>query len=467
MGDYIGRAGVEQVYDELLRGRDGSSDVMVDSHGSVLSYSKTQPAVPGGDLRLTIDIDLQKVAELSLGERNGAIVAMDARNGEILALVSRPSFDANALSVRVNRVDWIGLTNDPNAPLMNKAIQSQLAPGSTFKVLMSVAGLQEGIAQHLKVTCTGGWNPYGKFHRCHENHGAVDINSAIPFSCDTFYYILGDKLGIDRIFQYATRFGFGQKTGIDLPAEQPGLMPSPEWSRRYHHAEWFPDDTLNVSIGQGAVEASPIQLARIIGGIASRGHLVRPHVVFQDQLPASFRDSLLEQLPGSGEANLPIDPANWEIITDGMAAVTQPGIFHTAPRAHLDAIDFAGKTGTAQLKGHGEIRDANESATSTPNMWFVGVAPRRNPELVVAVLWQNGRSSSDAAAIAANLVAAYVEKRRRIEHNLPTDAAIQAEIGAVWAESDKTNKKGEGAVQIRAGRFFIDPKNTLSESNGN
>ena len=234
-GDVVGKAGVEETYDKLLRGQDGSRDVIVDSHGREVGYLGAQHATPGTDLKLTIDNDLQRAAELALGDRNGAIVAMDPRNGEILALVSRPSFDPNAFSIRINRTDWNKLITDPDHPLLNKAIQAQLAPGSTFKILMSVAGLQEGIAQNLKVNCTGGWGPYGFFHHCDEHHGAVDIHNAIPFSCDTYYYQLGDKLGIDRIAKYATAFGYGQKTGIDLPGEQAGLMPSAQWKMKNYH----------------------------------------------------------------------------------------------------------------------------------------------------------------------------------------------------------------------------------------
>ena len=219
-----------------------------------------------------------------MGDRNGAIVAMDPRNGEILAMVSRPSFDPNAFAVKIDRTDWNKLITDPDHPLLNKTIQAQLAPGSTFKILMSVAGLQEGIAQNMHIVCNGGWGPYGYFHHCDEHHGAVDIYNAIPYSCDTFYYMLGDKLGIDRIVKYADEFGYGQKTGIDLPGEQAGLMPSPDWLIKNYHHRWYPDETLDVSIGQGAVEATPIQLARIIGGIASGGHMVRPHVVFPNEL---------------------------------------------------------------------------------------------------------------------------------------------------------------------------------------
>src|ERR1700751_5894218 len=246
-GDVVGKAGVEQTYDQLLRGEDGSRDVIVDSHGREVGDLCTQHSTPGQDLRLTIDNDLQRAAELALGDRNGAIVAMDPRNGEILAMVSRPSFDPNAFAVRIERAEWNKLITDPDHPLMNKAIQAQLAPGSTFKILMSVAGLQEGVAQDLKVNCAGGWGPYGFFPPCAEKHGAVDIHNAIPYSCDTFYYQLGDKLGIDRIAKYATEFGYGQKTGIDLPGEQAGLMPSQRWLTKNYHRRWYPDETLGVA----------------------------------------------------------------------------------------------------------------------------------------------------------------------------------------------------------------------------
>ncbi len=443
-GDVVGKAGVEEEYDQLLRGQNGSRDVIVDSHGREVGFLGIQHAIPGQDLRLTIDNDLQKAAELALGDRNGAIVAMDPRNGDILALVSRPSFDPNAFAVKIDRAEWNKLITDPDHPLMNKAIQAQLAPGSTFKILMSVAGLQEGIAQNLKVNCAGGWGPYGFYHHCDEKHGAVDIHNAIPYSCDTYYYQLGDRLGIDRISKYATEFGYGQKTGIDLPGEQQGLMPSAHWLMKNYHRKWYPDETLDVSIGQGAVEATPMQLARIIGGIASGGHLVRPHVVAPDQLPADFRKELLESLPGSGDVDIPIDPENWEIITDGMAEVTQPGAFHTAGGEHLEGIDFAGKTGTAQVMSHEALDKTSKGRSTNPNVWFVGVTPRRNPELVVAVLWQNGNKSWFAARIGAKFVSDYVEKQRRLAHNLvppKTPAPPPVEVGAVWTTPNHDSRR--------------------------
>jgi len=460
-GDVVGKAGVEQTYDELLRGQDGSRDLVVDSHGREVGYLGIQRAKPGQSLRLTIDNDLQRAAEIALGNRNGAVVAMDPRNGEILAMVSRPSYDPNEFAVRINRADWATLINDPNHPLMNKAIQAQLAPGSTFKILMSVAGLQEGIAQGLKVYCNGGANFYGHFYHCDEKHGAVDIHNAIPYSCDTYYYTLADKLGIDRISKYATACGYGQKTGIDLPGEQAGLMPSAQWALKYEHRKWYAGETISVGIGQGAVQATPLQLARVIGGIASGGHMVRPHIVFPEQLPADYRKALLDTFPGSGEANIPIDPENWMTITDGMAEVTQPGNFHTAGSAHLEGIDFAGKTGTAEVVGHDATGHAAKGHAFVPNVWFVGVTPRRNPELVVAVLWQNGEFSYYAARIAAQVVSAYVEKQRRIQHNLvPQKAQLPApaEVGAVWSTpgsgANHTTRKGETAV-LHAGHFFV------------
>ena len=461
-GDVVGKAGVEETYDALLRGQDGSREVIVDSHGREVGYFGIEHAKPGQDLRLTIDNDLQRAAELALGNRNGAIVAMDPRNGEILALVSRPSFDPNDFAIKIDRTNWNKLITDPDHPLMNKAIQAQLAPGSTFKIVMSVAGLQEGVAQNMHINCAGGWGPYGYFHHCDEHHGAVDIYNAIPYSCDTFFYMLGDKLGIDRIAKYATAFGFGQKTGIDLPGEQAGLMPSPDWLIKNFHHRWYPDETLDVAIGQGAVEATPIQLARIIGGIASGGHMVRPHAVFPDQLPDDFRKSLMDSFPGTGEQYIPIDPQNWTIITDGMAAVTEPAYFHTAGSAHLEGIDIAGKTGTAQQMSHEALEKTGKGKSTYPNVWFVGVMPRRNPELVVCVLWQQGEFSYYPARLGAQVIAAYVNKKRRLAGNLPPEKASApakpVEVGAVWTvpNANPDAKNAATTAKLKGGRFYVD-----------
>jgi penicillin-binding protein 2 len=242
-------------------------------------------------------------------------------------------------------------------------------------------------------------------------------------------------------------------------------MPSAQWLPKTYHHRWYPDETLDVAIGQGAVEATPIQLARIIGGIASAGHLVRPHTVFPDQLPEDFRKAILDTFPGSGNVDIPIDPQNWVTITDGMAEVTQPGYFHTAGSAHLEGIDLAGKTGTAQLMSHEALGKTAKGRATYPNVWFVGVTPRRNPELVVAVLWQNGEFSYYPARIGAKIVSAYVEKQRRLANNLqpsktPTPQA-PVEVGAVWTSPDANtaakNSADTPAARLHAGRFFLNP----------
>lgn len=426
-GNVVGKAGIEETYDELLRGEDGSRDVIVDSHGREVGYLRTQHARPGQDLRLTIDIDLQREAEVALGTASGAVVAMDPRNGEILALVSHPTYDPNAFSVRINRADWNKLVTDTRHPMMNKAIQDQLAPGSTFKIIMAAAGLQEGVAQDMRVNCIGGGSFYGRFFHCDKHHGVLSIHEAIPLSCDTFFYTLAQKLGIDTIARYATAFGLGSKTGIDIPNEMAGIMPSTQWEMKNYHQRWYPGSTISVGIGQGEVAVTPLQLARALGGIASGGHLVRPHLVAPEQLPAQFRQALQDSFPGSGNVNVPLDPTNWMTITDAMAAATTTG---TAAAAHLDGIDFAGKTGTAQVVGGGDTHTVGGS--KTPNSWFVGMVPRRNPEIVIAVLQEHGDWGSNSARIAAKVIAIYVEKHRRNENNLqpvPKPAAVPAGLG--------------------------------------
>jgi len=464
-GDVVGKAGVEETYDDLLRGQDGSRDVIVDSHGREVGYLRTQHAIPGQDLKLTIDIDIQRAAELALGDRSGAVVAMDPRNGEILAMVSHPSYDPNDFAAGISRADWSKLVDNPDHPLLNRAIQAQLAPGSTFKILMSVAGLQQGIAQTMHVFCNGGATFYGHFYACDKHHGNVDIEHAIPWSCDTFFYTLASRLGIDTIARYAKSVGLGDRTGIDLPGEAAGTVPSTEWKLRNYHEKWFAGETISVGIGQGAVTATPIQLARMIAGIASDGHFVRPHVVNSDQLSSQFRQALLDSFPGSGVATIPLDPANWMIITNGMAQATSPGAFNTAFASHLDGVDFAGKTGSAQVASHEAIKRMGTGVDTRPNGWFVGVIPRRNPEFVVAVLWEHGDWGSNAARLAAQVATVYVNKQRREEHNVLNQAAEAkpVEMGAVWSESQPANRNRRGGrdnpqlSQLHGSHFLIFP----------
>jgi len=417
-GDVVGKSGAEATYDALLRGEDGSRDIIVNSHGKELGHLGQTLAKPGQDLRLTIDLDVQMAAEKALEGKVGAIVAMDPHTGEILALASRPTFDPNQFSVRLTRSYWNEILNNPDHPLLNKAIQAQLAPGSTFKIIMSVAGLQENQAQTMHVMCSGGASFYGHFFACDKHHGMVDIHNAIPWSCDTYFYTLANKLGIDTIARYATSLGFSQRTGIDLPDEVSGTMPSTAWKMKNFHEKWYAGEVISVGIGQGAVTATPLQLARALSGIASGGVLRRPHIVFPDEVPAQELSAIHETFPGSGDATIPLFPENWQIITDGMAQATTPGQFNTAGASHLEGIDFAGKTGTAQVMSHDALARSGGGHHTVPNAWFVGMAPRRNPDIVVAVLWQNGDWGSNSARLGAQVIDAFVNKQRKRENNV-------------------------------------------------
>ena len=415
-GDMVGKFGVEETYDSLLRGTDGSRDVIVNSHGKEVDQLRQVLAIPGQDLRLTIDLDVQRVAEQAMEGKNGALVAMDPHTGEILAMVSRPTFDPNQFAVRLTKAYWSQIITDPDHPLMNKSIQAQLAPGSTFKIIMSFAGLQEGAAQDMRVMCNGGGTFFGRFFACDKHHGMVDIDHAIPWSCDTFYYTLAQKLGIDTIAKYATEVGLSQKTGIDLPDEASGVMPSTAWKLKNYHDKWYAGEVISVGIGQGAVTVTPLQLARAFGGIASGGVLKRPHVVFPDELPRDMQSAMAATFPGSGDRVVPITPENWETITEAMAATTITG---TAAAAHLEGIDFAGKTGTAQVVNHSIGGNNLLTGNARANAWFVGMAPRRNPDIVVAVLCEHGGWGAEAAApLAAQVINAFVTKQRKLAGNI-------------------------------------------------
>jgi penicillin-binding protein 2 len=434
-GDVVGRSGVEATYDPLLRGIDGSRDIIVNSHGKELGHLGQEVAIPGKDLRLTIDLDIQMAAEKAMEGKNGALVAMDPHTGEILAMVSRPTFDPNQFAVRLTRAYWNQIITDPNHPLLNKTIQAQLAPGSTFKIIMSFAGLEESVAQDMHVVCNGGGTFFGHFFACDKHHGMVDIDHAIPWSCDTFYYTLAEKLGIDTIAKYATSLGLAQKTGIDLPDEVTGTMPSTAWKLKTQHEKWYAGEVISVGIGQGAVTVTPLQLARALGGIASGGALKRPHVVFADEVPPEMLQAIHDTYPGSGDRVIPITPANWETITDAMAATTTTG---TAAAVHLEGIDFAGKTGTAEVVNHSAGTTSLGTGNARANAWFVGMAPRRNPDIVVAVLCEHGGWGAEASApVAAKVINAFVTKQRRQDNNLSIAGTPKPEVTPTTSSTAK------------------------------
>ncbi|MGI4981017.1 MAG: penicillin-binding protein 2, partial [Janthinobacterium lividum] len=448
-GDVVGKSGVEETYDSILRGVDGSRDMVVNSHGREVGRLGEELARPGQDLKLTIDLDIQMAAEKAMEGKNGAIVAMDPHTGEILAMVSRPTYDPNQFAVRLSRDYWNEILHNPNHPLMNKGIQAQLAPGSTFKVIMTFAGLQENAAQDLRVFCNGGATFYGHFFGCDRHHGSVDIHNALPYSCDTYYYTLANRLGIDVIAKYGRAVGIGERTGIDLPSEAAGIMPSPAWKMKAQHDKWYAGETISVGIGQGAVQASPVQLARAIGGIASGGAFVRPHTVLLDQLSADTKHSIEDTYPGSGIKQIPITADNWQLITDDMANVTQ-GI-GTAAEAHLEGIDFAGKTGTADVVSGRKKGTADKS--TLPNAWFVGMTPRRNPDIIVAVLWEHGYWGNNSAKLATQVITAFVNKQRKRDGNLRLE---QASVPAAPPASTPEDKP-EASAAAATGRHKDKP----------
>ncbi len=445
-GDVVGVSGVEKEYNSVLMGKNGFRRAIVNSHGREMGRLDETPAEPGKQLKLTVDLDLQIAAEQAIEGKNGAIVAMDPHTGEILAMASRPTFDPNDFAVKISKGEWNKLVNDPDKPLLNKSIQAQLAPGSTFKIIMSVAGWQEGIAQDLHVHCNGGATFYGRRFGCwvKGGHGDVSFEKAIYQSCDVFFYTLAEKLGIDRIAKYATALGLGQKTGIDLPNEVSGVMPSEEWKIKNFKQKWFAGETISVGIGQGAIAITPVQLMRALGAISMGGRMVVPHVINPTDLPAGF----VQTTHYSEVTNIPIEPAGWTFITDAMSRVLLPE--GTAPSAHVPGIDIAGKTGSAQIVSLALRAKHQNNSEFAQNGWFVGFTPRRNPDIIVCVLFEGGEHGRLAARLATQVIKAYVDKQKQ----QPTKMAAsnpKVEIGSLWSEP---SSEGE-SDHLQAGRFFV------------
>ncbi len=403
-GDFAGKTGLEKQYNDLLMGTDGMRRVIVNSVGKEVGRLSTQEAIPGKQIQLTIDYDLQQVAEQSLGTRPGAVVALDPRSGEVLAMVSRPTPDPNDFSVRVSNEIWKGLNDDPLHPMLNRAIQAQLAPGSVFKIITATAMLEDKVPpESYTAFCPGYATFYGRQFKCwvygKSSHGVVNFRKAILDSCDIFFYNVGMKLGIDRLAYYATKMGIGHKTGIDLPSEEPGLMPSEEWVERVFHRKWYPGETISVSTGQGAVTTTPLQLARTIGGIAMGGIFKQPH--------------LLKDAQNVGEERFNISEPTVEKITDAMYGVVNDG--GTGASLKLAGVELSGKSGTAQVIGY-SVRDrVGKQKKFEDNAWFVGYAPRRNPEIVVAVLVQESGQHGGTASgpVVRDIIKAYYDKKNK------------------------------------------------------
>src|SRR5271170_590740 len=452
-GDVVGVSGVEKQYNSILMGKNGSRRALVNSHGREVGRLDETAAEPGKQLKLTVDLDLQVAAEQAIEGKNGAIVAMDPHTGEILAMVSRPTFDPNDFAVKVSRDEWNKLINDPDKPLLNKAIQAQLAPGSTFKIIMATAGWQEGIAQTLHVNCTGGAVFYGRRFGCwvKSGHGDVSLPKAIYQSCDVFFYTLAEKLGIDRIAKYATAFGLGQKTGIDLPNEVTGVMPSEEWKIRNFKQKWFAGETISVGIGQGAVAITPVQLMRAISAISTDGRMVVPHVINPTNLPTGY----VETTHYTEVKEVPIDATGWNTITDAMSRVLLPE--GTAPSAHVEGIDIAGKTGSAQIVSLALRAKHQNNEDFAQNGWFVGFTPRRNPDIIVCVLFEGGEHGKLAARLATQVIKAYVDKQRRQPTKMAAGSG-KVEVGSLWTDPGDASADGakSSSDHLHGGHVVVD-----------
>jgi penicillin-binding protein 2 len=405
LGDVIGKSGIERQYNDTLMGQDGQQRVEVDNRGQVRHSEEEMPAISGKDLSLTIDLDLQAVAELAMEGKNGAVVALDPRNGEILAMVSRPTFDPNKFIGHISSRDWNAINGNPDHPLLNRAIQAQQAPGSTFKPIVALAALETGtITEQTQIHCPGYITLYDHVYHCMEKqgHGTLSLHNAIVHSCDTFFFSVGAKLGIDNLARYADMVGFGHATGVDLPGEAAGLVPTPAQKARTQRQPWYAGDTPPVGVGQGALTVTPLQLARAIGGLARGGVWRTPHLVKSDRMAAQ-------------KVEWPLDPAHVQDVVDAMCGVVNEG--GTGAPAAIPGLELCGKTGTAQLASldKSKAEAARHGMNLKENAWFVGFAPRRDPEIVVVALFDHGGVGQYAATIVRDVVKSYFDKKSRLQ----------------------------------------------------
>ncbi len=410
-GDLVGKSGVERIYNHCLVGQDGRRQVLVDSVGREVGLLEEVDSTIGGELQLTIDLDLQSVAEQVLTGKVGVVVAMDPRNGEILAMASTPSFDPNHFSTRISEQDWTLLINDPDKPLQNRAIQNAYSPGSVFKLIMAHAGLQEGLVQEdTRIHCSGAATFYNRVFHCwqKQGHGTIDVENAITRSCNVFFYELGRRMGIGKIAAHGHELGLGERTGIDLPGERSGVMPSPEWKQQARGAKWFAGETISVSIGQGAVTTTPLQILRAISAIVTGGKLTTPHVL----LRAERLKGTVIQWP---ERPIALDPEGTRHIRNGMwGSVNSWGTGHNAA---LPGLDICGKTGTVQVMSNERRKEfRGDLSEFEDHSWFVGFANRDNPEIaVVAFVEHGGKGGVAAAPLAKEIFRAYFAKQNHPE----------------------------------------------------
>ncbi len=406
-GSIVGQYAVEKFFDREVRGRSGQKSVEVDALGHEKRAVVADKPVAGDDLYLTIDARLQSLAEQLLGDETGAIVALDPTNGDVLAMASRPTFDPNVLSKELTSKQWVEIVQDEGRPLNNRATQGQYPPGSTFKVVMAAAALETNtMTPSSTVRCAGGYQFGNRRFRDWKasGHGSVDMNHALVHSCDVYFYTVGQRMGIDTIADYAKQFGLGHETGIELPSERVGIVPSTAWKQKAKGQPWFPGETISASIGQGYVTVTPLQMASVIGTIANDGVAFKPRVVkaVMERSSGQRRD-----LEPALRGRLSIRPDTLKVIKDALGGVVTEG---TGTRAKSSLVSIAGKTGTAQTAALRTGPEKDIPRKFRDHAWFVAFAPIDEPKIAVAVLAEHmGHGGSAAAPLAKEIIEAYVK----------------------------------------------------------
>jgi penicillin-binding protein 2 len=411
-GDIIGQAGLEKTHNDLLMGTSGLRTVVVNSTGREMKELDEVKPVEGRRVKLTIDYDLQKAAEdgfKALGYQ-GAAVVLDPRNGEVLTFVSLPAYDPNRFAAGIDRATWAALNTDRLRPLQNRAIQGRYSPGSTFKIAVATAALEEGVATpDFRVHCSGGAVFYGRYFKCHlkGGHGTVDMRHALEKSCNVYFYTLGNMLGVDRMHKWATRLGLVVRTGIDLPNEVQGIMPSTAWKKARTGEKWYAGETISVAIGQGQVSVTPLSLAVMMATVANGGTRYVPHTV-----SATEERNGWTPVPAPAPAEqFSFKPSTVSALHDGLWMVVNAA--GTGGRGRLEGRDVAGKTGTAQvisLQG-GKAAKGRTDKDLRDHGWFVFFAPKDNPVLAGVIFAEHAEHGYLGAPIAKHIIATYYAKQ--------------------------------------------------------
>ncbi|MGH7987179.1 MAG: penicillin-binding protein 2 [Candidatus Binataceae bacterium] len=412
MGDEIGKFGLEQAYEDILRGDSGGQEIEVDAVGRRLRLLREIPEKPGDSIVMTLNLDLQQVAEEALGSRAGALVALDPNTGYILAMVSHPAFDPNIFANGVTSVEWRDLTTDPQHPLQNRAIQGTYPPGSTFKIVDAIAALEDHAVTPATVYfCPGGLYFGGREYRCwrRQGHGNISIHRAIVESCDVFFYHVGEDLGIDRLSQWAHALGLGEKSGIDLANERAGTMPSSAWKWRRFGQRWYPAETLSVAIGQGYVAVTPLQMAEVAAEVANGGIRYKPQFVKEID---ALDGTMVRRFAPIVESRVRIDPQTLALVRDAMADVVNAPD-GTGKTARLPNVTVCGKTGTAQVVKEAQGVRVKESALPEKyrdHGWFIAFAPEHDPKIAIACIVEHaGHGGSTAGPVVKAVMQRYFE----------------------------------------------------------